>query len=75
MKTITIELSKESCNKALKELLRYQKEIKPKLDEVCRRLAEIGKEEALSIVQKEIPDYTMEELEERIASGWETMGG
>ena len=50
MKTITLELSKESCNKALKELLRYQKEIKPKLDEVCRRLAEIGKEEALSIV-------------------------
>lgn len=42
MRTITIELSPESCNKAIKELKEYQKRIKPKLDEVCRRLAEIG---------------------------------
>ena len=50
MKTITIELSPASCNKAMKELEKYQKEIKPKLDEVCKRLAEIGKEEALSVI-------------------------
>lgn len=46
MKTITIELSPASCNKALKELEKYQKEIKPKLDEVCKRIAEVGREEA-----------------------------
>jgi hypothetical protein len=50
MKTITLELSKASCDKAVKELERYQKTIKPKLDEVCKRLAEIGKAEALSII-------------------------
>jgi len=47
---ITLELSTASCAKALKELQRYQREIKPKLDEVCKRLAEVGKEEALSII-------------------------
>lgn len=46
MKTITLELSVASCNKALKELEKYQREIKPKLDEVCKRLAEIGAQEA-----------------------------
>lgn len=42
MKHISIELSTESCKRAIKELEKYQREIKPKLDEVCRRLAEIG---------------------------------
>ena len=46
MRTITIELSSEGCQKALKELEAYQKNIVPKLDEVCRRLAEIGADEA-----------------------------
>ena len=46
MKHITIELSPKSCDKALKELERYQRDIKPKLDEICRRLAEIGAQEA-----------------------------
>ena len=50
MRTIMIELSPSSCAKALKELEKYQKEIKPKLDEVCKRLAEIGRDEAISIV-------------------------
>lgn len=45
MKTITIELSTASCNKALKELEKYQKEIKPKMLEVCKRIAEIGAQE------------------------------
>lgn len=42
MKTITIELSFESCKEAIKELKRYEREIKPKLDEICRQLAQIG---------------------------------
>ena len=46
MKTITIELSKESCKAALKELKAYEKQIKPKMLEVCKRLAEIGAQEA-----------------------------
>ena len=46
MKTITVELSVDSCNKAIEELKKYQKEIKPKLDEVCKRLAGIGVQEA-----------------------------
>lgn len=46
MKTITIELSKESCKAALKELKKYQKQIKPNMLEVCKRLAEIGMAEA-----------------------------
>lgn len=48
MKTITVELSVDSCQKAIKELERYEREIKPKLDEVCRRLAEIGAQEAMA---------------------------
>ena len=50
MKRIVIDLSVESCQKALEQLQKYEKEIKPKMEEVCRRLAEIGKEEAISIV-------------------------
>lgn len=50
MKTIEIPLSVAGCNKALKELEKYRKEIKPKLDEVCRRLAELGAEEARRIL-------------------------
>lgn len=49
MKTITVELSVESCKEAVAELKAYQKEIKPKLDEVCKRLAEIGRDEAQRI--------------------------
>lgn len=50
MKTIAIELSIDSINKAIKELQEYQKRIRPKLDEVCRRVAEVGRDEALSII-------------------------
>jgi hypothetical protein len=50
MKTLTIELSAESCKKALDELKKYRDEIKPKLDEVCKRLAEIGRQEASAII-------------------------
>ena len=49
MKTITVELSVDSCKKAVDELKAYQKSVKPKLDEVCRRLAEIGRDEAQRI--------------------------
>lgn len=46
MQTITIELSTRSCQRAVKELERYQKSIKPKLEKVCKLLVEIGVEEA-----------------------------
>lgn len=46
MKKITLELSLQSCSDVYKQLEEYQKNIKPKLDEVCRRLAEVGAEEA-----------------------------
>lgn len=46
MKTLVLELSPESCQDALDELKKYQREISPKLDEVCRRLAELGAQEA-----------------------------
>lgn len=46
MKKITVELSKESCDKAVKELQEYKRKIKPKMLEVCKRLAEIGAQEA-----------------------------
>lgn len=45
-KQIILELSLESCKKALNELKEYKRKIKPKLDEVCKRLAEIGAQEA-----------------------------
>ena len=52
MRKITIELSVGGCNKALNELKKYQREINPKLDEICKRLAEIGRDEAISIVNQ-----------------------
>ena len=42
MKTITVELSPASCKQAVKELQEYARKIEPKMDEVCRRAAEIG---------------------------------
>ena len=50
MKTIEIPLSVDGCTKALKTLEKYKADIKPKLDEVCRRLAELGAEEARRIL-------------------------
>lgn len=50
MKTITVDLSVESIQKAIDELKKYEEQIKPKLKEVCKRLAEIGRDEAVSIV-------------------------
>ena len=46
MKHIRIELSPESCQAALEQLKVYKKEIEPKLDEICRKLAEIGAQAA-----------------------------
>lgn len=73
MKTITVELSVDSVNKAIKELETYQKEIRPKLDEVCKRLAEIGAQEATSIVNqiKRTDGNTVERIEAvQIDNGW-----
>lgn len=49
MRKVTLELSPESCQKALDAVKEYQKQIKPKLDEVCKRLAEIGRDTAQGI--------------------------
>ena len=49
MKTITLQLSADSCDKAIKELEKIKSEADPKLQEVCRRLAELGKEVAQRI--------------------------
>ena len=45
MKTIAIELSNQGCNKAIRELQESVK-IDKRLDEVCKRLAELGAQEA-----------------------------
>ena len=50
MKHIKIELSPESCQAALEQLKVYKKEIEPKLDEICRRLAEIGAQAARAAI-------------------------
>ena len=49
MKTISLELSVDGCNKAIEELKQYKKDIKPKMTEVCKRLAEIGRARAQEI--------------------------
>jgi hypothetical protein len=46
VKTIVVELSADSCKNALKELGAYKRQIDPKIKEVCKRLAEIGRDEA-----------------------------
>lgn len=56
MKRISFDLSVSGCKAAIKELLKYEREIKPKLDEVCRRLAEIGKQEVDAVVSQINPD-------------------
>ena len=53
MKHIKIELSPESCQAALEQLKVYKKEIEPKLDEICRRLAEIGAQAAREAITGE----------------------
>ena len=52
MKRIQIEISERGCLNALKELEKYEKEIKPKMEEVCKRLAEIGRQEVISVVSQ-----------------------
>ena len=41
-KKITISLSESSINRAIRQLENYQKTIKKKTDEICRRLADYG---------------------------------
>lgn len=46
MATIDIELSVAGCRNAIRELNEYRREVRRRLDEVCRQLAEIGAAEA-----------------------------
>lgn len=50
MKRVVIELSVDSCKQAIKELDQYKKSINKKMAEVCKRLAEIGRDEALAVI-------------------------
>ena len=49
MKRIKIELSVDSCERAIDELQKYERDIRPKLEEVCKRLAELGRDTAQRI--------------------------
>lgn len=51
MRRIVIELSRSSIDNAVEELKAIKKEHKKKCDEVCRRLAEIGAQEAQTHLQ------------------------
>lgn len=46
MRQIVVELSSAGCANALKELQDYNKQFIPRMEEVCRRLAELGAQEA-----------------------------
>lgn len=46
MKTITVELSVESCQKAVDELSKFGSSLDRKLNLVCKRLADVGAQEA-----------------------------
>lgn len=46
MRKIVVELSPESCKDAIDVLKQYEKDIEPKMEEVCKRLAGIGAQEA-----------------------------
>lgn len=70
MKKITIELSESSCKNAINELKQYQNQIKPRLDEVCKRLAEIGAEEARSRVRGNHGNTDITITVERIDNGY-----
>ena len=48
-KTVEISLSVASCDKALRDIEKYKKTIVPKLDEICKRLAEIARNVAQEI--------------------------
>lgn len=46
MRSITIQLSADSCQDALRALEEYQKDIEKKTEEVCKRLAQYGATQA-----------------------------
>ena len=70
MKRIEIELTAASCKSAISELKKYQKEIKPKLDKVCKRLAEIGKDEANAHLTLELGNTDAKITVEKIDNGY-----
>lgn len=57
MRKITIELSVAGCKQALDELKVYQKTLKSELDEICKRLAELGAQEAQRRFDKGAQEY------------------
>ena len=52
MPKIAIELSSSGVRRAIQELNDYKKQCRKKMDEVCRRVAEVGAQEAERIVNE-----------------------
>lgn len=50
MRTLNIELTPQSCEAAAREVAKYERGLSEKMSEVCRRLAEIGRQEVISII-------------------------
>lgn len=46
MRRIVVDLSLEGTDRALRELYDFERKIKPKMEEICKRLAEVGVAEA-----------------------------
>ena len=73
MRTIELKLSVSGCNQALKELEKYRKDFEKNLDELCRRLAELGAEEARRIISMVDPMEGNTDVEistHPIENGW-----
>lgn len=49
MRKITLELSSSSCNEAIKALVKYKKDTVRRLNEVCKQMAEVARQEAQRI--------------------------
>ena len=70
MKRIEVELSPESCEKAIQALNAYKEKVLPKLDEVCKRLAEIGMQEANAHLTLELGNDDATIYTEKIDGGY-----
>lgn len=70
MKTITLELSGSSIDKAIEELKAYQKSLPDKMETLKMRLAELG-EQVIGNVLHNIPESDMRnfELDETLETG------
>ena len=78
MKRIVLELSDTGLDAGISELLSFEKNLKPKLEEICKRLAEIGVEAASAHLAKEHgnTDANLNPLPVKTTNGYKiTMSG